>query len=556
MVSSAPFGEKIEIRGRDPAATLLNESAAIALSALNKLSCALAVIGPDGRILLRNPSFTELFGAEEWPKELNDCIDPEVDRLEPREIALCNGRTYSIVTVCIPQGVLVTAEDCSAQVAQKARAAEQARIDPLTFLGNSMMFRERLSELLANIDPTVDVAAVLTVNLDRFRAVNDSLGRPVGDALLCVAADRLRSALTGGDFAARFTADEFAIVQTSQSQPQSAAALAKRLIDLLSRSYIVEGHLLNIGASVGIALIPADGTECDQVLNSADLALYRAKQDGRGTYRFFETTMDEQMQARRSLEIDLRRVLAMRELALVYQPQFNLSSKRITGCEALLRWHCPKRGLVSPAQFIPLAEDIGLIVPIGEWVVRAACREAAGWAEPLNVAVNISAIQFGSPSLVLTILSALSESGLDPKRLELEITESVLLSDHSSALDVLHKVREMGVRVSMDDFGTGYSSLSYLRSFPFDKIKIDQSFVRGSAAGPSGMPIVRAIAALGLSLGMTTTAEGVETQEQLDLVAAAGCTDVQGYLISKPLPPEAIREFLRSQANLAAPAPV
>jgi EAL domain-containing protein (putative c-di-GMP-specific phosphodiesterase class I) len=264
--------------------------------------------------------------------------------------------------------------------------------------------------------------------------------------------------------------------------------------------------------------------------------------------------MDEQMQAHRSLELDFRRALALRELALVYQPQFNLASKRITGFEALLRWHCPKRGLVSPADFIPLAEEIGLIVPIGEWVIRTACEEAVGWPQPLNVAVNVSAVQFGSPNLVSTILSALAQSGLDPRRLEVEITESVLLGDHRAALDTLLRVRELGVRVSMDDFGTGYSSLSYLRSFPFDKIKIDQSFVRGQSDDPSGMAIVRAIAGLGQSLGMATLAEGVETEEQLARVAADGCTDVQGYLISRPLPPERIGEFLQSYRETAPAA--
>lgn len=244
----------------------------------------------------------------------------------------------------------------------------------------------------------------------------------------------------------------------------------------------------------------------------------------------------------------------LRELALVYQPQFNLASKRITGFEALLRWHCPKRGLVSPADFIPLAEEIGLIVPIGEWVIRTACEEAVGWPQPLNVAVNVSAVQFGSPNLVSTILSALAQSGLDPRRLEVEITESVLLGDHRAALDTLLRVRELGVRVSMDDFGTGYSSLSYLRSFPFDKIKIDQSFVRGQSDDPSGMAIVRAIAGLGQSLGMATLAEGVETEEQLARVAADGCTDVQGYLISRPLPPERIGEFLQSYRETAPAA--
>jgi diguanylate cyclase (GGDEF)-like protein len=411
------------------------------------------------------------------------------------------------------------------------------------------MFRERLRELIANLNPAKETAAVLSIDLDRFKAINDSLGHLVGDALLRGVAGRLSSVVRRGDIVARLGGDEFGIVQSGQPQPQSAAALAERIVDLLGRSYIIDGNLLDIGASVGIALIPADGIDDDQVLRNADLALYRSKKDGRRTYRFFENAMDEQAQARRSLEIDLRRALAMRELKLVYQPQSSLSTKQITGFEALIRWHSPKRGLVSPADFIPLAEEIGVIVQIGEWVIRTACREAVAWPEPLGVAVNISVVQFGSPSLVPAILSALAETGMDPRRLELEITESVLIKDQDTAIDVLKKVRAVGVRVSMDDFGTGYSSLSYLRSFPFDKIKIDQSFVRGNPDDPNCMAIVRAIAALGKALGMTTTAEGVETEEQLARVTADGCTDVQGYLISRPLAPELIEEFLQSHRH-------
>jgi diguanylate cyclase (GGDEF)-like protein len=532
-----------------------DDTAAIALCALRNLNHAVAVIDPGGRILFENSTFSELFAGEAWVAELLASISPAadgVDRAGPREICRRDGRIFSVEIVRIPQGLLVTAEDISGRVAEKLRATELARTDPITSLGNRLMFRERLTALLATPDQEASAAAVLILDLDRFKAINDSLGASVGDALLGVVAERIRSAIGPADVAARFGGDEFGIVQIGRPQRQSAAALAKRLVDLLGRSYIVEGHLLNVGASVGIALTPADGRDTDQILKNADLALNRAKQGGQGSYRFFETAMDEQMQAHRGLELDFRRALALREFAIVYQPQLNLGSKRITGFEALLRWHNPKRGLVSPADFIPLAEEIGLIVPIGEWVIRTACREAAGWPQPLSVAVNVSAVQFGSPNLVSTVLSALAESGLDPRRLELEITESVLLGDHRAALGVLLKVRELGVRVSMDDFGTGYSSLSYLRSFPFDKIKIDQSFVRGQSDDPSGMAIVRAIAGLGRSLGMTTLAEGVETEEQLARVAADGCTDVQGYLISRPLPPERIGEFLQSH-TCAAP---
>jgi diguanylate cyclase (GGDEF)-like protein len=532
-------------------------TAAMALGALRYLSQAVAVIDPRGHILFENSTFSELFAGESWAGELLDSISSVADgihRFGSREIRHQDGRIFSVEMVRVPQGLLVTAEDISGRVAEKARAAELARTDPITSLGNRLMFREQLTALLASPDYGASAAAVLIFDLDRFKAINDSLGASVGDALLGVVAERVRSAVGPSDLMARFGGDEFGIIQIGRPQPESGAALAKRLVDLLSRSYIVEGHLLNIGASVGIALIPADGRDTDQVLKNADLALSRAKQGGQGSFRFFETEMDEQMQAQRSLELDFRRALALRELALVYQPQLNLVSKRITGFEALLRWHNPERGLVSPADFIPLAEKIGLIVPIGEWVIRTACREAARWPRPLSVAVNVSAVQFGSPNLVSTVLSALAESGLDPRRLELEITESVLLGDHRAALDILLKVRELGVRVSMDDFGTGYSSLSYLRSFPFDKIKIDQTFVRGQSDDPSGMAIVRAIAGLGRSLGMATLAEGVETEEQLARVEADGCTDVQGYLISRPLPPERIGEFLQSHTECAAPA--
>jgi len=547
----ASFEENSKFLHQEFAGPFSDQTAALPLSALNNLNRAVAVIGTGGGILYKNRVFDELFGGSELPAQLREFIDPVaqgIDHAGSRETTFDDGRTFRFETVNLPEGLLVIAEDISKRVAELAGSAEQARTDPLTLLGNRLMFRERLRELMANLDPSNEMAAVLSIDLDRFKAINDSLGHLVGDSLLRRVAERLSSVLRRGDIVARLGGDEFGIVQIGQSQPQSAAALAKRIIDLVGRSYLIDGNLLNIGASVGIALIPTDGIDDEQVLRNADLALYRCKQDGRGTYRFFENAMDEQMQARRSLELDLRRALAMRELQLVYQPQRNLSAKQITGFEALIRWHSPKRGLVSPADFVPLAEEIGVIVQIGEWVIRNACREAAGWPQPLDVSVNVSAVQFGSPSLVTAILLALIETGIEPRRLELEITESVLMKDQGAALATLHKVRAAGVRISMDDFGTGYSSLSYLRSFPFDKIKIDQSFVRGNPDDPSSRAIVRAIAALGKALGMTTTAEGVETEEQLARVTADGCTDVQGYLISRPLAPELIGEFLQSHA--------
>jgi diguanylate cyclase (GGDEF)-like protein len=545
------FDENSAFQQQESAGSGVDQAGAIPLTALHNLTRPVAMIGPESRILYKNRAFDAVFGGEMLAQLRNrlDTVAQGIDRTGSHEYAFDDGRTFRIETLGLPQGLLITAEDISERVAELARSAELARTDPLTLLGNRVMFRERLREVVGNLDPVKETAAVLSIDLDRFKAINDSLGHLVGDALLRGVAGRLTSAVRRGDIVARLGGDEFGIIQLGQSQPQAAAALAKRVVDLVGRSYLIGGNLLNIGASVGIALIPADGADDDLVMRNADLALYRSKQDGRRTYRFFENAMDEQMQARRSLEIDLRRALAMRELELVYQPQSSLSTKQITGFEALIRWHSPKRGLVSPVDFIPLAEEIGVIVQIGEWVIRTACREAAGWPQPLDVSVNVSALQFGSPNLVPTILSTLAETGMDPRRLELEITESVLMNDHGAALDMLHKVRAAGVRVSMDDFGTGYSSLSYLRSFPFDKIKIDQSFIRGNPDDPSNMAIVRAIAALGKALGMTTTAEGVETQEQLDRVTADGCTDVQGYLISQPLAPELIGEFLQSHAT-------
>ena len=530
----------------------------VALVALNNLDRAVALVGADGNIVFSNPLFAKIVESD-GAGIVRACIAMAADQTEitaSREIVYDDRRTFTIETKRLPQGqLLVTAEDISARLTEQVLSAEHARTDQLTRLGNRLMFSERLKAIAAQFHRETDLAAVLAINLDRFKAVNESLGRKVGDALLGVVAQRLCSALKPGDIAARLGGDGFGIVQTGQPQPQSAAALAKRLVDLLGRSYIIDGHIVSIGASVGIAVMPAHAIDVDEVLRNSDLALSQAKKDGRATYRFFAPAMNDQMQERHRLEVDLRRALALREFALVYQPQVNLQSMRVNGFEALLRWHNPARGIVSPADFIPLAEEIRLIVPIGEWVIRTACREAARWPSPFNVAVNVSAVQFGSPTLVSTIVSALAESGLDPRRLEVEITEGVLLKEREATLVILRELRAMGVRVAMDDFGTGYSSLSYLHSFPFDKIKIDQSFVRGYPEDGGGAEIVRAIAALGRALGMTTIAEGVETEAQLARVRADGCTDAQGYLISRPLAPELIDEFLRSRTE-SATAPV
>ena len=444
------------------------------------------------------------------------------------------------------QGWIATLEDVSVRKASEARADEAARQDPLTGLPNRLLLHERLSEALVRLHRNGERCAILLVDLDRFKPVNDTLGHPIGDALLKKVADRLRSTVRPTDTVARIGGDEFVILQTGVREASDTQALARRLVDLIGRTYMVDGHLLTIGASVGVALAPNDGDGADTLMKNADLALYRAKLDGRGTYRFFEPEMDARMQARRRLELDMRQALARREFQLHYQPQMQLKGDRLIGCEALIRWHHPERGMISPLDFIPLAEEIGLIVPIGDWVIRQACRDAMTWPQHMAVAVNVSPAQFKSDRLVETIMSALAGSGLPARRLEVEITEGVLLQENEKTLRTLHRLRELGVRVSMDDFGTGYSSLSYLRSFPFDKIKIDRSFVKDLSSKPDGDAIIRAIAGLGRSLGMTTVAEGVETPEQMQRIREEGCTDVQGYLISKPIPADDLMRFLAS----------
>jgi diguanylate cyclase (GGDEF)-like protein len=519
-------------------------AAALALGAFMSMSRAVAIVGPGGKLLLANSMFDQTFGDS----ELLDRINPNASRNDGKsdcQIVLPDGRAFWVETIPMDDGWLVSAYNMTERLAK-------ARTDTLTKLGNRLLFHEQLTKLLADRCSAVETAAVLTIDLGRFKAINESLGRHTGDELLGIVAERIRSALGRADIAARLGGDKFAIIQIGEPQPQSAAVLARRLVELIGRSYLIEGQLINTAASVGIVLLPAGGSDCGQILKNADLALHRAKSDGLGTYRFFETAMDERMQVRRNLEIDLRRALTLREFALVYQPQYNLRSNTVTGFEALLRWQCPARGMVSPLEFIPVAEETGIIIPIGEWVLRTACWEAAKWPGARSVAVNVSAVQFASPNLVPAILSALRESGLDPRRLELEITESVLLDARGTALSMLQQLREIGVRVSLDDFGTGYSSLGYLRSFPFDKIKIDQSFVRSTSDDVVGRAIVRVIASLGQSLGMATVAEGVETEEQMARVVSEGCTDIQGYLISRPIPPDQINGFLLARNQRAS----
>jgi diguanylate cyclase (GGDEF)-like protein/PAS domain S-box-containing protein len=441
-------------------------------------------------------------------------------------------------------GYLVAVVDITERRKAEARIAYMAHHDGLTNLANRELYQERLKQALEGAEAGKKRVAVLCVDLDLFKNVNDSLGHPVGDRLLRLVADRLRSQVRGNNLAARLGGDEFALILASDVSPNEASDFAARLIKMLSASYAIDGHEVVIGASIGIAMSPGDGTTSEELMRNADLALYRAKEDGGGVHRFFEREMDRQAQKRRDMELDLRRAFANGEFELHYQPLVDIATDRISGFESLLRWRHPEKGMISPAEFIPVAEDIGLIVSIGEWVLREACNEAVKWPAEVKVAVNLSPVQFRSRNLVQVVISALAQSGLSPKRLELEITESLLLAETEANLAILHQLRELGVSISMDDFGTGYSSLSYLRSFPFDKIKIDRSFVKDLAKRSDCVAIVRAISGLGRSLNITTTAEGVETIDQLDWLRAEGCNEVQGFLFSAAKPAAEVEQLL------------
>ena len=444
------------------------------------------------------------------------------------DIPLVDGRSLRIVTTQVNE------ELCYAVLTVDTTGGiPPERIDGLTGLSDRQWFRERVTAMLAT-SAGANPFAVLMIDLDRFKAVNDSQGHPVGDALLQVVGKRLNSAVRDGDVVSRLGGDEFAVAMSASAAPE---AMGERLVDLLSRPYMVEGQIAVIGASIGVAVGPRDGTDTAALVRAADLALYRAKEDGRGTVRTFNQDMDDQARARHAMLDDLRRALALRQFEVHYQPQINLASRELIGFEALVRWRHPEQGLIPPDRFIPLAEETGLIVGIGEWVLRMACTDAMSWPARLTVAVNVSAKQLADQDrLPRVITAALAATGLAASRLEVEITESALVRHESEALHALRAVRAMGVRVSMDDFGTGYSSLSQLRSFPFDKLKIDRSFVRDLSNSDEALAVIRAIAALGNSLGMTTTAEGVETTAQEAMVRDDGCTNMQGYLVSRPIP--------------------
>ena len=449
---------------------------------------------------------------------------------------------------------LVSAVDITERRKAEARIAYMAHHDALTDLANRVMFQDRLRHDLERSRLANKCIAVLCIDLDLFKNVNDSFGHPMGDRLLRLVAQRLTTNMRGNNLVARLGGDEFAMILAADALPNDVSDQAAEMIDILSTPYDIDGLEIVIGASIGIAISPGDGESSEELLRNADMALYRAKSEGGGVHRFFEKEMDRHAQKRRDMEIDLRRALANGEFELHYQPLVDLTLDRIVAFEALLRWQHPVKGMISPADFIPVAEDIGLIIPLGEWVLREACLQAAKWPSDIKVAVNLSPAQFRSRNLTQVVFSALAQSGLSPQRLELEITESIFLADSDVNIAILHQLREFGVRISMDDFGTGYSSLSYLRSFPFDKIKIDRSFVRDIADRPDSVAIVRAISGLGRSLNISTTAEGVETMDQLDWLRAEGCTEVQGFLFSAARPASEVNALLGKFGTRASKA--
>ena len=546
----------------------LRETNTLLDAALENMSQGLCLFSQDNRIEVFNRRYLEIFKLSpdrikpgiklEDAVRLSFAVVNDADETIDQAVAACmerhaqnvrsphiyefaDGRVVSCLYTQTDDGRCVaTYEDVTERRQAEAKIIHMARHDALTNLPNRVLFKDKMEQALAR----GDTLAVMFLDLDRFKSVNDSLGHSIGDALLCAVTERLQGVVSDGDTVARLGGDEFAIVQ-SRSTPSQASELAAQIIDALVEPFDVRGHQVVIGTSVGIALAPNDGTEPDQLLRNADMALYRAKAEGRGTYHFFQPEMDAQMQERRRLELDLRRALAEEQFELHYQPLVNIDNGKVSGFEALLRWNHPERGVVAPDVFIPVAEEIGLIVPLGDWVLKQACRDAVKWPEWLTVAVNLSAVQFRNPTLALSVISALGQTGLAASRLELEITETVLLQENPAVLDVLHQFRKLGVRICMDDFGTGYSSLSYLRRFPFDKIKIDRSFIRELGKENDSVAIIRAVMRLGSSLGMITTAEGVETAQQLDILRTEGCMQAQGFLFSKPKPASEVPGMLQ-----------
>ena len=544
-------------------------------TALNNMPHGLCMFDAEGRLVVGNNRASELLAL---PRELAqkdmtlwellyECVRAElISEYTAERVAVqfeahqsgrnsgniivdtLDGRNFSLTFQPMENGgSVLLIEDITERKNAEAKISHMARYDALTGLPNRTYFRDQIDKALGAVRHSGKSCAVLFIDLDQFKQVNDTLGHPCGDQLLCAVADRLRKIARETDVVARFGGDEFVVFQSPIKHPKEAAALAKNIVKWLEEPYDIEGHHVVIGASIGIAITPHEAITADHLLKNADMALYRAKSDGRGTWRFFEPDMAAQAQARRSLELDLRTALNNNAFKVFYQPLVNLKTRRITTCEALLRWPHPERGMIPPAEFIPIAEEMGLIYDIGRWVLKQACVEATQWPQNVRVAVNLSPMQFRRGDVVADVREALELSGLAPNRLEVEITESVLLQDTPLTRGALHRLHELGVRLSLDDFGTGYSSLSYLHSFPLQKVKIDRSFLEGLGSGDRPITLLHGVARLSAELGMSVVVEGIETEEQLALVSAEeGIEEAQGYLFSPPIPGRQVRKLLRA----------
>jgi diguanylate cyclase (GGDEF)-like protein len=462
-----------------------------------------------------------------------------------------DGRTFSFTFQPMENGgSVILVEDITERKNAEAKISHMARYDALTGLPNRTFFRDQIDKMLAITRHNGKSCAVLFIDLDQFKQVNDTLGHPCGDQLLCAVSDRLRKIIRGSDIVARFGGDEFVVFQSPIRHPREASSLARNIVKQLEEPYDIDGHRVVVGASIGIAITPNETISADNLLKNADMALYRAKADGRGTWRFFEPDMAVKAQARRSLELDLRNAVENGEFKVFYQPLINLKSKRVSTCEALLRWSHPERGMIPPAEFVPIAEEMGLIIDMGKWVLHQACLEATQWPEQVKVAVNLSPIQFKRGDVVSDVRQVLQVTGLAPNRLEVEITETVLLQDTPATHDALNQLRELGVRISLDDFGTGYSSLSYLHSFPLQKVKIDRSFLEGLGTSDRPITLLHGVARLSAELGMSVVVEGIETEEQLSLISTEeGIEEAQGYLFSPPIPGRQIRKLLEASSS-------
>jgi diguanylate cyclase (GGDEF)-like protein len=531
------------VPGSPPAVLLLQYPMRLALSPYRPLEIAIAVIGVLGLALVVLAT---------W--RMARSITLPISLLDAAAGKLADGQLASVPVSSQDElgRLAATFNRMSADIVEREKRITQLAFnDLLTDLPNRANFNQHIEHQLRLVERRGGHVALLCMDLDNFKSVNDTLGHPTGDELLRRIASRLGEEL-GDAFVARLGGDEFVLVKPFAGETGAIDEMARRALAAIEGPIHISEHVLENKASIGIAIAPADGTNANNLLRSAELALYKAKEAGRGTYRFFEESMNVLAQERRALEVDLRHALANGELELHYQPLFHLAADQVGGFEALLRWKHPKRGYVSPAEFIPIAEETGLIVPIGTWVVQEACRQAARWPDHVRIAVNVSSLQFQRAGLSHVVLQALQNSGLAPARLEIEITESIFLERSDSTLQLLHSLRGLGVRIALDDFGTGYSSLSYLQSFPFDKIKIDRSFVIALQSRPGAAAIVKAIIDLADALGMETTAEGVEEQDQLAILARQGATSIQGFLFSKAVPGDEATALLEAKLKLRA----